>query len=308
MHDQAEFATFPHFFSDTLRFYRHTNVVYLNTVVGNTEQFIKRNFRVRIITNTVLPGAYEYDLALIENDRFLLSNVDIRRLQQLADAMDFNASQSETIERNGVGLPAGFWEYAREVKELPVFARTPYHRATLHYFLWQLAKYYLVTDGPRSPELNLSKATRFYLREIRRPFRSNREVNEAYLRIDRETLENMAARVLIVEVPPVCGYTELPPFLQAREVLVTEQFNLPDILPPEYFFGSHFDREDAYLEWMSEFLGHCQHMQIWLIIIRDTAILRGLTKMLEVMKRRSRSFIHPIAEHRSFCYLVSQPE
>jgi hypothetical protein len=222
--------------------------------------------------------------------------------------MDFDASQSETIERSGVGLPGGLWEYAKEVKELPVFARTPYHRATLHYFLWQLSKYYLATDRSKAPELSLSESVRFYLREVRRPFRSNREVNEAYLRVDRETLENMAARVLIVEIPPVGGYTALPPFLQAREVLVTEQFSLPDILPPEYFFGSHFDGEDAYLEWMSEFLGHCQHMQIWLMIIRDTAMLPGLAKMLEAMKRRSRSFSYPIAEHRNFCYLVSQPE
>ena len=308
MHDQVEFATFPHFFSDTLRFYRHTNVVYLNTVVGNTEQFVKRNFRVRIITNTVLPGAYEYDLALIENDRFLLSNVDIRRLQQLADTMDFDASKSEIVERNGVELPAGFWEYAKEVRELPVFARTPYHRATLHYFLWQLAKYYLITDGSRSPGINLTESVRFYLREVRRPFRSNREVNEAHRRVDRETLENMAARVLMVDVPPVDGYRILPSFIQAREVLVREQFDLQDILPPEYFFGSRFNSEDAYIEWISEFLGHCQHMQIWLMIVRDTAMLPSLGKMLEAMKRRSRSFSHPIAERHNFSYLVSQPE
>ena len=308
MRDQVEFATFPHFFSDTLRFYRHTNVVYLNTVAGNAEQFIKRNFRVRVVTNTVLPGAYEYDLALIENDRFLLSNVDIRRLQQLADALNFDASRSESVKHSGIELPSGFWEFAEEVKELPISTRTRYHRATLHYFLWQLAKYYLITDRIRLPELSLTESVRFYLREVRRPFRSNREVNEAYLRIDRETLENIAARVLIVDVPPVEGYSALPPFLQAREVLVNKQFSLSDILPPEYFFGSHFDSEDAYIEWMNEFLGHCQHIQIWLMIVRDTSMLPGLGKMLETMKRRSRSFSHPIAEHQNFSYLVSQPE
>ncbi len=308
MQEVVEFATFPHFFSDTLRFYRHTNVVHLNTVVGNTEQFIKRNFRVRIITNTVLPGAYEYDLALIENDRFLLSNVDLRRIQQLADTMDNDASQSERVERNGVELPDGFWKYAKEIKQLPIFDRTPYHRATLHYFLWQLAKYYLFSDRSNTPGLRLAESVRFYLREVRRPFRSNREVNEAYQRADRETLENIAARVLIVDVPPVDGYKALPSFIQAREVLVREQFSLPDILPPEYFFGSHFDSEDVYIEWMSEFLGHCQHMQIWLLIVRDTAMLPGLGKMLEAMSRRSRSFSHPIAEGHSFNYLVSQSE
>jgi len=307
MCNSVEFATFPHFFSDTLRFYRHTNVVYLNTVVGNTEQFIKRNFRVRVITNTVLPGAYEYDLALIENDRFLLSNVDLRRIQQLADVMDFDASQSEAVKRNGVLLPSGFCEYEREIKKLPVFDRTRYHRATLHYFLWHLAKYYLINSGPNDRGLRLSEAVRFYLREIKRPFRSNREVNESYQRIDRETLENIAARVLIVDVPPAQGYGALPPFIQVREVLVNEQFSLPGILPSGYFFGSHFDSEDDYIDWMSEFLSHCQHMHLWLLIVRDVAMLKGLGKMLEAMNRRSRSFSHPITEAHSFNYLVSQP-
>ena len=132
MQHVVEFATFPHFFSDTLRFYRHTNVVYLNTVVGNTEQFIKRNFRVRIITNTVLPGAYEYDLALIENDRFLLSNVDLRRIQQLADTMDFDASQSERVERNGVDLPAGFGSMQRRLRN---FRSLPVHLITVPHYI-----------------------------------------------------------------------------------------------------------------------------------------------------------------------------
>ncbi len=308
MHDLAHYATFPHFFSDTLRFYRHTNVVCLNTLAGNTEQFIKRNFRVRVITNTVFPGAYEYDLALIENDRFLLSNVDLRRIQQLADTLNFEASQTKTVERNGIKLPSGLWEYREEIKRLPVFDRTPYHRATMHYFLWQLAKYYLLTDRPDIPGLPLSEAVRFYLREVKRPFRSNREVNEAYRRIDRETLGNIAARVLIVDVPPVSGYRMLPPFLQAREVMVNERFKLSDILPPEYFFGSRFDSENAYFEWMREFLSHCQHIQTWLLMVRDAAIRPGMVAMLESLKRRSRSFSHSIADDFTFSYLISHPE
>src|SRR4030042_1129684 len=219
MRELRDFATFPHYFSETMRLYRPTSVAYLNAVAGNTEQFIKRNFRVRLITNTVLPGRYAFDLALIENDRFLLTSVDRRRLQQVAESMNFEVDKAPLLERGGVRLPSPLWDYIHQVMDLPLYDRTPYHRGTAMYYLWQLCKYYLWSEKRGAVGLSLAEVARFYLGEVRRVFRSNREVNEAFLRLDRGTLKDIAARVLIVDIPPVDGYQQLPSHLQVREVV-----------------------------------------------------------------------------------------
>jgi hypothetical protein len=306
MSEQRDFATFPHFFRDTIRLYRHTNIIYLNTVVGNTEQFIKRNFRVRLLTNTVLPGAYEYDLALIENDHFLLSSVDLRRLQQMADALSNGLGKSENLVINQVSLPIELWNYWAEIKQLPAYERTPYHRATLHYYMMQIAKYYLNGAASNKHSQQLSDVARFYLREVKRPFRGNREVNEAHLRMDRDTVLDIAARILLLDIPSPRGYSKLPAFLQLREVLLNEQFSLIETLPPEYFFGSHFESEEEYLEWIREYLERCEHIEFWLLIVRSEGILEGLQKMLEDMGRRSRTFSYAISSNHNFTYLLSQ--
>jgi hypothetical protein len=306
MKDNRDFATFPHFFRDTIRLYRHTNILYLNAVSGNTEQFIKRNFRVRLLTNTVLPGVYEHDLALIENDHFLLSSVDIRRLQQLADGLSFDAGSPELETVNGISLPHELWNYWKEIKLLPVYERTPYHRATLHYYMMQVAKYYLNGTAKDTHRQQLGDIARYYLRETKRSFRGNREVNEAYLRMDRDTVLDIAARIVLVDVPPTRGYERLPVFLHLREVLLNESFFLPDIFPPEYFFGSSFPDESAYLEWIREYMEHCQHIEFWLLIVRSEGMLEGLIKMLETMGRRSRTFSYAISGNRRFTFLLSQ--
>lgn len=297
---------FPHFFSETIRVYRHTSVVILNTVTGNVEQFIKRNFRVRLVTNTVFPGAYEYDLALIENDRFLLTNVDLRRIQQLAEAMDFQAGGTPTETRGGVSLPGRLWAFVSEARQLPLYDRTPYHRASVNCFLWQLCKYYLQVNSGFTPSLPLAEAVRFYVREVRRTFRSNREVNESHLRIDRDALDDIAARILIVDIPPVSGYRKLPLYLHAREVLVNENFRLESVLPADYFLGSPFSSQHAYLEWLQELLSHCRHMEFWLMILRDPGLLPELNGLLAGMGRRGKVFSRPIAGGFTFDYLLAQ--
>jgi hypothetical protein len=301
-----DFVTFPHYFSETLRLYRHVNVVCLNTVAGNMETFIKRNFRVRLITNTVFPGAYEFDLALIDNDHFLLTNVDLRRLQQIAETHDFDAADTTMVEKGGVRLPSQLWDFVAETKQLPLSDRTPYHRATLHYFLWQICKYFLLHGEARAPFLHLSDLVRFYLREVRRPFRTNREVNEAHLQMARETLKSIAARVLIADLPPVRGYEKLPPYLQLRETLVSGPFSLLETLPPYFFFGSRFDDEEQYVEWVRDYLADCSHIQFWLLIVRDEAILPALGRMLDEAGRKTRVFRFPITADHNFTYVLAQ--
>ena len=307
MHEVLQdFATFPHYFSETLRLYRHVSVVCLNTVAGNLETFIKRSFRVRLITNTVFPGAYEFDLALIENDHFLLTNVDLRRIQQIADAHDFDAASAEVAERGGVRLPAPLWDFIDETRQLPVSDRTPYHRATLNYFLWQVSKYFLIQGDGREPYLHLSDLVRFYLREVRRPFRANKEVNEAHLQMDRSTLRSIAARVLIADLPPVRGYDKLPPYLHLRETLVRGPFSLTEVLPPYFFFGSRFDDETQYMEWVRDYLADCAHIQFWLLIVRDEAILPALGRMVDEAGRKTRVFRFPITTGHNFTYVLAQ--
>ncbi len=306
MHTNREFATFPHFFRETIRLYRHTNIIYLNAVAGNTEQFIKRNFRVRLITNTVLPGTYEHNLALIENDHFMLSSVDLRRLQQIADALSEDESKAAEMTINGVCLPEYIWAYWDEIKQLPAAERTPYHRATLHYYMTQVCKYYLNGTKGSFSKQPLSDIARFYLREVKRPFRGNREVNESHLRMDRETLLDISARILIVDIPPIRGYKALPAFMQMREVLLNEDFSLGDTFPPEYFLGSTFPSQERYLEWIREYLEHCQHIEFWLLILRSEAFVPELTKMLEEIGRRSRIFSYAISGNHRFTYLLVQ--
>ncbi len=306
MKSSRDFATFPHFFRETIRLYRHTNIVYLNSVVGNTEQFIKRNFRVRLITNTVLPGTYEHDLALIENDHFMLSSVDLRRLQQVADALSDNGERAANLTVNEVTLPENVWAYWEEIKLLPVGERTPYHRATLHYFMTQVCKYYLNGTKSALPWQPLSDIARFYIREVKRPFRGNREVNESHLRMDRETLLDISARILIADIPPTRGYQALPRFMQMREVLLNENFSLGDTFPPEYFFGSTFSSQERYLEWIKEYLEHCQHIEFWFLILRSEAMQPGLAKILEDVGRRSRCFSYAISGNQRFTYLLAQ--
>lgn len=306
MHTNREFATFPHFFRETIRLYRHTNIIYLNAMAGNTEQFIKRNFRVRLITNTVLPGTYEHDLALIENDHFMLSSVDLRRLQQIADGLSEDGDKPSMKTVNGISLPDFTWAYWDEIKQLPAAERTPYHRATLHYYMTQVGKYYLNGTKGSLQKQPLGDIARFYLREVKRPFRGNREVNESHLRMDRETLLDISARILIVDIPPMRGYTTLPAFMQLREVLQNEDFSLGDTFPPEYFFGSVFPSQERYVEWIREYLEHCQHIEFWLLILRSEAFVPELTKMLEEIGRRSRIFSYPVSGNQRFTYLLVQ--
>lgn len=306
MKTSRDFATFPHFFRETIRLYRHTNIVYLNAVVGNTEHFIKRNFRVRLITNTVLPGTYEHDLAIIENDHFMLSSVDLRRLQQIADGLS-NGSDLNSVKTVGeVSLPECVWEYWEEIRQLPVGERTPYHRATLHYYMTQIGKYYLNGLNSPMPRRQLSDIARFYGKEVKRPFRGNREVNEAHLRMDMDTLLDISARILIADIPPIVGYQALPMLLQLRETLLNENFSIADTFPPEYFFGSIFPSHERYLEWIKSCLEHCQHIDYWLLIVRSEAMLPGLISTLEDIGRKCRTFTFPISGKHRFNYLLAQ--
>ncbi|OPX21376.1 MAG: hypothetical protein B1H03_06720, partial [Planctomycetales bacterium 4484_113] len=165
----ASFATFPHFFSSALELYRYSTIFYFNVLGINAPLFIKRNFQTRLITNAFLPGAYETSLALIENDHFLLSAVDLRRLIQLAQDLNFEPGSYPRRSFGGVELPAPLWNYFDEALKLSLSGETRYHRAILHFFLWHLAKYYL-RDDPRSLEVGPSRSlvslVKFYSAEV----------------------------------------------------------------------------------------------------------------------------------------------
>jgi|GEM_PF-1912601 len=309
MPDAAAFGTFPHFFSGALELYRYSTILYFNVLEISAPLFIKRNFQTRLITNAFFPGAYESCVALIENDDFLLSAVDLRRLVQLAQDMDFGAGPQPRRSVGGVELPAPLWNFFDEALKLPLSSDTRLHRAILHYFLWQLAKYY-IRDDTRSleagPSRSLVSLVKFYSAEVKRVFRGNREVNEAHFKLTPEQLGRIPARIIIADLPLLTGYYGIPDFLQVRELIADREFTLERAFPRETYPGSPFDSVEAMLRMLDRYLRACEHIEFWLLIVREPEVEKQLLEYLEGKRRRSRWFDFPLLSGGTFRYLIAR--
>lgn len=305
----SPFATFPHFFSGALELYRYSTIFYFNVLGINAPLFIKRNFQTTLITNAFLPGAYETTLALVENDHFLLSAIDLRRLVQLAQDSDFDPGVCPRSSFGGVELLAPLWNFFDEALKLPLSGETRYHRAILHFFLWQLAKYY-IRDDTRSleavPSRSLVSLVKFYSAEVKRVFRGNREVNEAHFRLSPEQVGRIPARIMIVDIPPLTGYYGISDFLLVRELILDREFTLEQAFPREEYPGSAFNSIEAMIQMLDRYLSLCEHIEFWLLIIRESEVEGELLKYLEAKRRRSRSFEFPLLSGGSFRYLIAR--
>jgi len=303
------FASFPHYFVETLGMDKYASVFCLNTVSGNIERFIKRNVRARVIANTFFPGAHQINLASIENDQFLLSRIDLRKIYNLASRIESNPRKAQLVEKNRITLPESVWTFLEECKMISLSSETIYHRANLLYLLWQVAKYYAnLTVNPNNKiaqAQNLGSVVSFYAGEMRNHFCSNREVNEAHFRMMPEECALISASILIVDLPPARGYFRLPNHILVRELVAEPAFSLESSFPAETHLGSCFGSTEAFLGFLFCFLDFCEHIPYWVIILRESGIKEPLMKLLAERNRKNSLVEHAIARDTVFTYLVS---
>ncbi len=304
------FAVYPHFISETLRLDRYSSVLSLNSLAGNFEVFVKKNIRARVIANSFLNGAYQANLTVIEGDEFLLSAIDLRRLMQLASDLDFQLGEAENEVREGISLPKPLWTLMDEAKRLPLSGTSIYHTANLNYLLWQIACFYgnYPVDSKTKYPQKLSWVVSFYATEVKRQFRSNREVNEAHFRLAPSDLLTLSAKVLVVDLPHHLGYRRLPPHLLLREIVTNPNFKTTSALPPETYLGSRFESQEALLGTLNSYLEFCEHIDYWVIIIREQAVLENLITLLNERHRKSTVFSHEIMGKQEFSFVLSQRE
>lgn len=304
----SPYTTFPHFISDALRLDKYSSVLCLNTCSGNLEIFLKRNIRCRIFSNTFFPGAYELCLAVIEGDEFLLTAVDTRRIMQLAHDLDFDASDVERIPICGLNLPKPLWSFFDECKKLPLSGDTIYHRANLYYLLWHIGRFYVGIGAPENSNLTqrLSWVVGFYITEVKRAFRSNREVNEAYFRIRPDELVAVPAKVLIVDLPPFSGHKRLPPHMLIRELVVDPSFSLEKTFPPETYLGSNFATPEALLGTLYSYLQYCEHIEYWVVILREDTMAERVLSLFAEKGRKNTLLNQQISGQGEFSFIISQ--
>jgi len=303
------FASFPHYLVETLRMDKYSSIFCLNTVSGNIERFVKRNVRARVVANTFFPGAYQINLASIENDEFLLSRIDLRKIHSLVGRIEFNPPKARILEKNRIALPESVWTFLEECKMISLSSETIYHRANLLYLLWQVAKYYanldLNKDNGLAQAESLESVVSFYASEMKNLFWSNREVNEAHFRMMPEECALISASILIVDLPPVRGYSSLPKHILAREVVADPEFSLESNFPPETYLGSYFGSKEAFLSFLFCYLDFCEHIPYWVIILRESGIKDRLMKLLNERGRKNSLVEHVVTRDTLFAYVVS---
>ncbi len=302
------FALYPHFITEALRLDKYSSVFCLNTVSGNFESFIKKNIRARVVANSFFPGAYEMNLCLIEGDDFLLSAIDMRRLIQIAQDLDFEPERVEFSSRASLQLPKPVWSFIEESKKIKLSGETVYHKACLNLLLWHLARFYSSIDSSErlknSPKL--SWLVSFYASEVKRLFRTNREVNEAHFRLAHEEIMSISTRVLIVDLPPHTGYRKLPPSLLTRELVVNPDFKLSSVFQPETYLGSRFESIQALLGTLFSYLEFCEHMEYWVFILREYAMQEHLMQALAEKPRENTLFSFRFDDKTAFAFIVSR--
>ena len=174
--------------------------------------------------------------------------------------------------------------------------------------MWQIAKYYL-RDDTRSldnvPTRDLVSVVKFYTAEVKRYFRGNGEVNEASYRLEAENLSHIPARILIVDLLPMTGYSGIPDFLVARELILDRDFAIETAFSDSYP-GSSFDSVDGMLNMLDGYLQHCEHIEFWLIIVRESEVEDELLKFLGGKRRRSRWFEFSVLSGGDFRYLIAR--